>query len=52
MAVGWDIYERTHSTTALGLVGLVLMIPVLLLSLLFSEKASGLGSQITLLAAF
>jgi Kef-type K+ transport system membrane component KefB len=28
------------------------VIPVLLLSLLFSERASGLGSQITLLAAF
>jgi Kef-type K+ transport system membrane component KefB len=28
------------------------VIPVLLLSLLFSEKAGGLGSQITLLAAF
>ena len=33
VAVEWEIYERTHSATALGLVGLVIALPVVLLSL-------------------
>jgi MFS family permease len=33
VAVGWDLYERTHSTLALGLVGLVAGLPVILLAL-------------------
>ncbi|HLV35896.1 MAG TPA: MFS transporter [Spirillospora sp.] len=33
IAVGWELYERTDDPLALGLVGLVQMIPVLLLSL-------------------
>ena len=33
VAVGWQLYERTHSTFALGLVGLVEIVPVILLSL-------------------
>ena len=33
VAVEWEIYRRTHSATALGLVGLVLAIPVVCLSL-------------------
>ncbi len=33
VAVEWEIYLRTHSATALGLVGLVLVIPVVCLSL-------------------
>ena len=33
VAVEWEIYARTHSATALGLVGLVIAVPVLLLSL-------------------
>jgi MFS family permease len=32
-AVGWDIYDRTHSTVALGLVGLVQVVPVIVLAL-------------------
>src|SRR5436305_2295710 len=32
-AVEWEIYRRTHSATALGLVGLVLAVPVVCLSL-------------------
>ncbi|MFN8705633.1 MAG: MFS transporter [Planctomyces sp.] len=32
-AVGWEIYERTRSNRALGLVGLIQFLPVLLLSL-------------------
>jgi MFS family permease len=30
MAVGWEIFERTHSALALGLVGLTLIVPMFL----------------------
>jgi len=33
VAIGWDLYQRTHSATALGLVGLVQFLPVFLLAL-------------------
>src|SRR3712207_1912390 len=33
IAVEWEIYERTNSATALGLVGLAIALPVLFLSL-------------------
>ena len=33
VAVEWELYARTHSATALGLVGLVIAIPVVALSL-------------------
>ncbi|MCZ7646413.1 MAG: MFS transporter [Planctomycetota bacterium] len=33
VAVGWELYERTHDALALGLVGLAQVAPVLLLSL-------------------
>ncbi|HUS15554.1 MAG TPA: MFS transporter [Chloroflexia bacterium] len=33
VAVGWELYERTRSPLALGLVGLVQIVPVLLLAL-------------------
>jgi MFS family permease len=33
VAVGWDLYERTHSAFALGLIGLVTVIPVIALAL-------------------
>jgi MFS family permease len=33
VAIGWQLYARTHSALALGLVGLVEIIPVILLSL-------------------
>jgi MFS family permease len=33
IALGWEIYERTHSAFALGLVGLVTVIPVVVLAL-------------------
>ena len=33
VAVGWELYLRTHSALALGLVGLVEVIPILLLAL-------------------
>jgi MFS family permease len=33
VAVGWELYERTHSTLALGLVGLTQFVPMVLLIL-------------------
>src|SRR5436305_1657842 len=33
VAVEWEIYARTHSATALGLVGLVIAVPVVTLSM-------------------
>jgi MFS family permease len=33
MAVGWELYERTHSALALGLVGLAQITPMLILTL-------------------
>src|SRR5437867_4163086 len=33
VAVGWELYQRTSSASALGLVGLVQFLPVLLLAL-------------------
>ena len=53
VAVEWEIYARTHSATALGLVGLVIAVPVVALSLpaghladRFSRKKIILISQI------
>src|SRR5437868_5417003 len=53
VAVEWEIYARTHSATALGLVGLVLAVPVVTLSLpaghladRFSRKHIILVSQV------
>lgn len=33
VAIGWDIYEKTHSALALGLIGLAQLLPVILLTL-------------------
>lgn len=33
VAVGWELYERTHSALALGMVGLTQMVPMLLFTL-------------------
>ena len=33
LAVGWELYERTHSTLALALVGLTQMVPMVLFTL-------------------
>jgi MFS family permease len=53
VAVEWELYARTHSATALGLVGLVIAVPVVALSLpaghladRFSRKHIILVSQI------
>ena len=39
VAVGWQIYQLTHSTFALGMVGLVQFLPMLLLTLLVGHVA-------------
>lgn len=33
IAIGWELYDRTHSALALGFVGLALVVPVLFLAL-------------------
>ena len=52
VAVGWELYERTGSATALGLVGLAMFVPMLLLTLpaghaadRYSRKSLMLGSR-------
>ncbi len=52
VAVGWELYERTHSARDLGLVGLAMVTPVLLLAIpaghaadRFSKKSLILASQ-------
>ena len=47
IAIEWEVYARTHSATALGLVGLVAAVPIVALSLpaghladRFSRKAN------------
>src|SRR5881394_3795026 len=53
VSIEWEIYARTHSATALGLVGLIIALPVVLLSLpaghladRFSRKHIILVSQV------
>ncbi len=55
VAIGWELYERTGDALALGLVGLVQVIPVILLSLpggyvadRYNRKMAVLISQIVL----
>lgn len=57
IAVGWELYERTGSEFALGLVGLVQVVPVMLLSLpggyvadRYNRKHVTLISQLVLIA--
>src|ERR1700691_5611878 len=39
VAVGWQMYELTHSTFALGMVGLAQFLPMLLLTLVVGHVA-------------
>jgi MFS family permease len=50
-AVGWELYERTSSEAALGLVGLVQFLPVLLLSLPAGQAADRFSRKGLLAAA-
>jgi MFS family permease len=51
VAVEWEIYRRTHSATALGLVGLVIAIPVVGLSLPAGHLADRFSRKRILLIA-
>ncbi len=56
VAIGWELYERTDSALALGIVGLVQVIPVFILSLpagqiidRFNRKRIVIWSQVILM---
>ena len=51
VAVGWELYERTGSTTALGLVGLAMFLPMLLLTLPAGHAADRHSRKFLLLAS-
>jgi hypothetical protein len=59
VAVGWDVYERTGSVFALGLVGLVQVLPVVVLAIFSGHVVDrclggprvAVASQLTMLAA-
>jgi MFS family permease len=51
VAVGWELYQQTNSAAALGLVGLVQFLPVLLLSLPAGHAADRHSRKGLLLAA-
>jgi MFS family permease len=51
VAVGWELYQRTNSPAALGLVGLVQFLPVLLLSLPAGHAADRFSRKRLFLAA-
>jgi MFS family permease len=53
VAVGWELYERTHSSLALGLVGLTQMLPMILFTLPAGHVADNFNrKQIILLTTF
>lgn len=51
VALGWELYERTHSALALGLVGLVTAIPVVLLALPAGHLADRMDRRKIVVAA-
>src|SRR4051794_41680745 len=51
VAVGWELYDRTRSETALGLVGLAQFLPVLLLALPAGHAADRYSRRTLLVAA-
>src|SRR5437899_2770302 len=51
VAVGWELYGRTGSTAALGLVGLAQFLPVLLLSIPAGQAADHLNRKALYVAA-
>ena len=51
VALGWELYERTHSALALGLVGLVTAIPVVLLALPAGHLADRMARKKIVVAA-
>ena len=51
VALGWELYERTHSALALGMVGLVTAIPVVLLALPAGHLADRMDRKKIVVAA-
>jgi len=51
VAVGWELYERTHSPLALGLVGLVEMLPMICCTLPAGHLADNFNRKRIILAA-
>ncbi len=51
VAVGWEIYERTRSPTALGLVGLAQVLPVILLAIPAGHAADRYNRKLQLMVA-
>src|SRR3989441_10818071 len=49
VAVGWELYERTHSSLALGMVGLAQMVPMILLILPAGHVADNYERKRTIL---
>jgi len=49
VAVGWELYERTHSALALGLVGLMHMIPMFAFTLVAGHVADNFDRRKTIL---
>ncbi len=53
VAIGWELYERTNSTIALGGVGLAQVLPIILLTLISGHVADKYNRQrTTLLSIF
>ena len=50
VAIGYEIYQRTHSKTALGLVGLMGALPIILLSIPAGIAADRLNRKTLILA--
>lgn len=51
VALGWELYERTHSALALGMVGLVTVVPVVLLALPAGHLADKMDRRKIVIAA-
>jgi MFS family permease len=51
VALGWELYERTSSATALGLVGLAMFVPMLLMTLPAGHMADHYSRKMILLAS-
>src|SRR5213075_420479 len=50
VAVGWELYERTHSSLALGMVGLAQMLPMILFTLPAGHLADNLNRKQIIIA--
>lgn len=51
VAIGWELYQRTNSALALGMVGLVQVLPVMLLSLFTGSLADRVNRKRMMLGA-